>query len=281
MAAEVSYDRKRSHSSELCHGDLVRTKKPRLNDIHEAYLGPYGVWSSPEQTLSLLRRDMESLMFQEIFDDFDWAIQDSLMSDSGPDSPSSPSFESGDEGWMSDSFLTVQQPTITVPPPTNVSPIYPVVDKAEHEQHNEWINVETFTDIKPPTYPSMPLTAPTMQPHAPKNNKPPKTKLKPQKRRLDEDSDSYSSSPPPQPQNESSKKRSRLPPNSVAIFRHWLFNHLESPYPSEEEKEELASKAGLRITQVNNWFTNARRRILPREDLEAHGRARSLANELF
>lgn len=84
----------------------------------------------------------------------------------------------------------------------------------------------------------------------------------------DEDSDSYSggnSSFANLEKDSGSKKRSRLPPSSVAIFRHWLFNHLESPYPSEEEKEELAQKAGLRITQVNNWFTNARRRILPRE----------------
>jgi hypothetical protein len=282
--AEVAYDRKRSHSSDLlCHGELVRTKKPRLTEHFEPYLGTSGVWSSPEQTLSLLRRDMESLMFQEIFDDFDWAIQDSLMSDSGPDSPSSPSFDSGDETWMSDNYsLPISHP-ITVPPPTTVSPIYPIVDK-EHE--HEWINVETFSDMKTHTYPPTSMqsnitTAPTQTvPTLTAKNKSSKSKLKTPKRRLDEDSDSYSSSPP-LTQSDSSKKRSRLPPNSVAIFRHWLFNHLESPYPSEEEKEELASKAGLRITQVNNWFTNARRRILPREDLEAHGRARSLTNELF
>jgi hypothetical protein len=101
-----------------------------------------------------------------------------------------------------------------------------------------------------------------------------KTKSKPDKMMDYEDSDSYSGfgSGADSP---NSKKRSRLPPGSVAIFRHWLFNHLESPYPSEEEKEELAHKAGLRITQVNNWFTNARRRILPREDGESQGRSRS------
>jgi len=282
MAAEVSFDRKRPSSVELYHGDLVRTKKPRLS-FHPSpncdlqFLDQSELWSSPEQTLSLLRRDMESLIFQEIFDDFDWAIQDSLMSDSGPDSPSSPSLDSGDEGWISDS---ISHHPSSVPPPT-VSPIFPVVDR-DHDQ--EWINVETLSDIKASTYPLQPIvTAPTaLISLQPAKGKATKQKLKTSKRRLDdEDSDSYSSSPPAVQQNDSSKKRSRLPPNSVAIFRHWLFNHLESPYPSEEEKEELASKAGLRITQVNNWFTNARRRILPREDLEAHGRTRSLANELF
>lgn len=123
-----------------------------------------------------------------------------------------------------------------------------------------------------------------LAPHARSKNKPqqlmpPKVK-KPKRFGLDdEDSDSYEGAPNfnNSQMDNSSRKRSRLPPNSVAIFRHWLFNHLESPYPSEEEKEELAHKAGLRITQVNNWFTNARRRILPREDGDAHGR-RSLPN---
>jgi hypothetical protein len=237
-------------------------------------------------------------MFQEIFDDFDWAIQDSLMSDSPPSShPSSPSFESGDENWMSDSSYSTppisHTPTISVPPPTAHTPVYPIVDR-EHE--HAWINVETFSDnssLKPThthTYPPTPVvptitTAPPAQP-APAlsttKTKSSKSKLKPTpKRRLDDDAESYTSSPQAPSSQADSKKRSRLPPNSVAIFRHWLFNHLESPYPSEEEKEELASKAGLRITQVNNWFTNARRRILPREDLEAHGRNRSLTNELF
>jgi len=242
---------------------------------------------------------MESLMFQEIFDDFDWAIQDSLMSDSPPSShPNSPSFDSGDENWMSDSYSTPpisQIPTISVPPPTAHTPVYPIVDR-EHE--HAWINVETFSDnnsVKahthtyPPASPAVPtVTQPpaaqsSVQSSTPSSSKSKssKSKLKPTpKRRLEDDVESYSTSSPQATQTDS-KKRSRLPPNSVAIFRHWLFNHLESPYPSEEEKEELASKAGLRITQVNNWFTNARRRILPREDLEAHGRNRSLANELF
>jgi len=112
----------------------------------------------------------------------------------------------------------------------------------------------------------------------PKLNKPKQQKTKSKDRLLDdEDSEDYSGSGNfgHGSLDSPNKKRSRLPPSSVAIFRHWLFNHLESPYPSEEEKEELAHKAGLRITQVNNWFTNARRRILPREDGDAQGKARS------
>ncbi|CAB1427458.1 unnamed protein product [Pleuronectes platessa] len=41
--------------------------------------------------------------------------------------------------------------------------------------------------------------------------------------------------------------------------RDELINH---PYPSEEQKKQLAQDTGLTILQVNNWFINARRRIV-------------------
>jgi hypothetical protein len=56
------------------------------------------------------------------------------------------------------------------------------------------------------------------------------------------------------------KRRGYLSEESVAVLRQWLWDHLDNPYPSEEDKTELSDQLGLSMTQVNNWFTNARRR---------------------
>jgi len=71
-------------------------------------------------------------------------------------------------------------------------------------------------------------------------------------------------------------------------MRTWLFQHLvvsnlliihktvmlisfnckptlylsQHPYPTEDEKRQIASQTNLTLLQVNNWFINARRRIL-------------------
>lgn len=261
--ARIMESRKRSFSCDW--DEAVLTKRPRvssysdLNDeLHQyTFDTTKFVWRTPEETLSLLRRDVETIHFQEIFDDFDWAIQDSLMSDDS--APNSPSVQSEDEETP---WSLIATPTFTtsaiinLPPPTIAPPVLCVVDK-EHE--HEWINVES-QEVKE-------TEKEYTKPQKPNKPKTPKRRIVDE----DDDLDSYSS-----PNNQSdSKKRSRLPPRSVALFRQWLFNHLDSPYPSEEEKEELAQKAGLKITQVNNWFTNARRRILPREGFEVHGSPRS------
>ncbi|XP_024001349.1 homeobox protein meis3-B-like [Salvelinus sp. IW2-2015] len=58
------------------------------------------------------------------------------------------------------------------------------------------------------------------------------------------------------------KKRGIFPKLATNIMRAWLFQHLSHPYPSEEQKKQLAQDTGLTILQVNNWFINARRRIV-------------------
>ncbi|KAM9704109.1 homeobox protein Meis2b [Menidia menidia] len=58
------------------------------------------------------------------------------------------------------------------------------------------------------------------------------------------------------------KKRGIFPKVATNIMRTWLFQNLTHPYPSEEQKRQLAHDTGLTILQVNNWFINARRRIV-------------------
>ena len=51
---------------------------------------------------------------------------------------------------------------------------------------------------------------------------------------------------------------------AVAIMLDWLRQHKDNPYPNDDEKAMLIKQTGLTINQINYWFTNARRRILPK-----------------
>lgn len=62
------------------------------------------------------------------------------------------------------------------------------------------------------------------------------------------------------------KKRGKLPEPSITILKNWLFDHWYHPYPSEEEKGVICTQTNLSMNQINNWFTNARRRILPKKN---------------
>ncbi|KAI1308985.1 Homeobox protein PKNOX2 [Halotydeus destructor] len=58
------------------------------------------------------------------------------------------------------------------------------------------------------------------------------------------------------------QKRGILPKQATSIMRSWLFQHIVHPYPTEDEKRAIATETSLTLLQVNNWFINARRRIL-------------------
>jgi len=58
-------------------------------------------------------------------------------------------------------------------------------------------------------------------------------------------------------------KRSNYSKKVITILKGWLMENLNDPYPSESEKNMLMEYTGLNTIQINNWFINARRRILP------------------
>lgn len=62
--------------------------------------------------------------------------------------------------------------------------------------------------------------------------------------------------------NKRKPKRGVLPKQATNIMRSWLFQHIVHPYPTEDEKRMIAAQTNLTLLQVNNWFINARRRIL-------------------
>ncbi len=74
--------------------------------------------------------------------------------------------------------------------------------------------------------------------------------------------------------------KGRLPSSSTEMLRNWLLHHKADPYPTEEEKSKFMQLTGLSLSQVccfkmylfpsyyfqiNNWFSNARRRALNTE----------------
>ncbi|XP_008325985.2 homeobox protein PKNOX1 isoform X2 [Cynoglossus semilaevis] len=62
--------------------------------------------------------------------------------------------------------------------------------------------------------------------------------------------------------NSTKTKRGVLPKHATNVMRSWLFQHIGHPYPTEDEKKQIANQTNLTLLQVNNWFINARRRIL-------------------
>ncbi len=55
--------------------------------------------------------------------------------------------------------------------------------------------------------------------------------------------------------------RPKLIANTRAILEEWFKAHYSNPYPTEATKQELASRCGITLSQVNNFFGNKRMRI--------------------
>ena len=55
-------------------------------------------------------------------------------------------------------------------------------------------------------------------------------------------------------------KRSRITKKSNEFLVAWFLAHKDNPYPSPDERVEIATRTGLAEQQVRNWFANMRKR---------------------
>lgn len=56
--------------------------------------------------------------------------------------------------------------------------------------------------------------------------------------------------------------RRELKVHYTNVLKNWIDHHTSHPFPTKEEKIELCEKASISERQLNNWFTNYRRRHL-------------------
>lgn len=65
-------------------------------------------------------------------------------------------------------------------------------------------------------------------------------------------------------------KRYDFPKEATDVLKKWILEHIQNPYPTKEEKEDLSRATGLTTTQLNDWFTNYRRRHLRRSSTSSN-----------
>ncbi|KAF2735194.1 hypothetical protein EJ04DRAFT_395903, partial [Polyplosphaeria fusca] len=58
------------------------------------------------------------------------------------------------------------------------------------------------------------------------------------------------------------RSRAQFSLESIEVLETWLKQHVDDPYPTKHQKETMAKQAGLTVKQVNNWFSNSRKRKL-------------------
>lgn len=56
------------------------------------------------------------------------------------------------------------------------------------------------------------------------------------------------------------RKKKRLPQKATKLLNEWFMQHLDHPYPTEEEKRVLSTRCDITVEQVSRWFANKRTR---------------------
>jgi len=59
--------------------------------------------------------------------------------------------------------------------------------------------------------------------------------------------------------------KAKLPSSATRVMQAWCVGNLHNPYPTKEEKAKMAESCGLDFTQVDDWFTNYRKRLWKRK----------------
>jgi len=61
----------------------------------------------------------------------------------------------------------------------------------------------------------------------------------------------------------SSQKPGALSPRTIEYLRAWMMSpeHIEHPYPTEEEKDHILADTGITAKQLTCWFSNNRKRF--------------------
>ncbi|XP_044593209.1 homeobox protein extradenticle-like [Cotesia glomerata] len=54
------------------------------------------------------------------------------------------------------------------------------------------------------------------------------------------------------------RKRRNFSKQASDVLNDYFYEHLSNPYPSDDDKEELARQCGITVSQVSNWFGNKR-----------------------
>jgi hypothetical protein len=60
-----------------------------------------------------------------------------------------------------------------------------------------------------------------------------------------------------------SKKKTALSAHMVEYLKNWMMSpeHVDHPYPTEDEKLRIMSETGIVLKQLTNWFVNNRKRF--------------------
>lgn len=77
--------------------------------------------------------------------------------------------------------------------------------------------------------------------------------------------------------NHGRRRRQNLPKEAIDVLRGWFHEHLDHPYPTDEDKQYFVRNTHLTTSQISNWFINARRRNWPgaKQNRERQVRERS------